>query len=55
MNGRPLGAVEPNDLHVFIWPDAKLPADENRIEAVATRGGEKVTDAYTVTVDPNAK
>jgi beta-galactosidase len=55
VNGRPLGATTPNDVHVFVWKDAKLSPGENRIEAIGTRGDVRVTDACTVVVDATAK
>ena len=55
VNGQALPAVKPNDVHVFVWPDATLNAGENRIEATGTRGGATVTDGCTVVVDPNPK
>jgi beta-galactosidase len=55
VNGRAMAAVNPNDVHVFVWPDARLNPGPNRIEATATRGGTTVTDGYNVMVDPDVK
>ena len=55
VNGRQLDAARPNDVHVFLWPDARLTPGENRLEATGTRDGATVTDACVVVVDPAAK
>ncbi len=55
VNGAALPPATPNDVHVFVWPAVTFKPGENRIEAVGTRGGERVTDACTVTIDPSAK
>ncbi len=51
VNGTAVGPTTPNGVHVFVWPHVELVPGENRIEAVGTRGGVRVADGYTVTVD----
>ena len=56
VNGKPLGPpTTANKVHVSWWQSVPLKAGENRIEAVGTRGGERVTDAVTVVVEPAGK
>jgi beta-galactosidase len=58
VNGKSMGAMVGNDIHMFVLPKTAqlaLTPGENRIEAVGTRGGATVTDGYTVVVDPKAQ
>ena len=53
VNGQPLGPpTTTNKVHVFWWQSVQLKAGENTIDATGTRGGDRVTDRVTVTVEP---
>ena len=55
VDGQPVPAIPPNDVHVSWWRSVQLKPGENHIEAVGTRGGVRVSDAVTIVVDPAGK
>jgi beta-galactosidase len=54
LNGKSLGPVTGNDVHVFIWPEVKLETGENTLQATGTRGGKEYADTCKIVVDANA-
>lgn len=54
VNGKSLAPVQPDDVHVFRWPNVTLQPGVNHIEAAATREGQHVTDACTWELVPAA-
>jgi beta-galactosidase len=54
LNGKSLGTVQPDKVKVFRWPNVRLQSGANDVEAVATSGGNKVTDSCRWVLDPAA-
>jgi beta-galactosidase len=45
VNGKSLGKKSPDDLKIIRWPDVALQPGANRVELVATKAGQTITDS----------
>ena len=54
VNGRNLGSVKPDEIHVCRWTDVALKPGANRVEVVAHKAGEEVRDHCEWTLEPAA-
>jgi beta-galactosidase len=52
VNGRSLGAVSPDNVNVFRWPNVALQSGPNEVKAIATNAGATLTDACEWVLDP---
>jgi beta-galactosidase len=52
VNGRSLGAVKPDGERICRWENVTLAPGENRVDAVGTGAGERVTDSCGWTLAP---
>ena len=50
VNGKSLGSVKPDDIHISRWKDVTLQPGENKIEAISKTGGRTLTDTCEWTV-----
>lgn len=54
VNGQSLGSVQPNKVHVFVWPNATLKPGTNLLECKASRAGITVGDQCKVVVNKSS-